>query len=86
MVLLDSAIIELSSLTASVTLGFVSFGLQQLQTVQGHSHQRVGLLLLLEDGRGRLIDLWRVSEVHLSTARGGVYIFGFASGWVPAVC
>lgn len=50
-----------------------------------HSHQRVRLLLLLEDGRGRLVDLWRVSRFHLSAAINELYIFVVTSSWVPAI-
>lgn len=48
-----------------------------------HSHQRVGFFLLLENSGGRLVDLWQVSNFHLSDASGAVYIFVLASGWIP---
>jgi len=48
---------ELSSLTASVTLGIVSFGDSGASSGQVHIHELVGLLLLLENGRGGVILL-----------------------------
>jgi len=64
----------LSSLTASVTLYKQSDTVSPKHVVCHlewgmHLHQRIGLLLLLEDGCCSLVILWRhVSEVHLEVA------------------
>ena len=68
MVLFDRAMMELSSLVASVTLrSFVSLGF--ISKVQfRHLHQGVGLLLLLEDGcRGVQLLERIVSQLYIAT-------------------
>lgn len=50
MVLFERAIMELSSLTASVTLGNVRMGFYDGKAQYEGIHKLVGLLLLLEDG------------------------------------
>ena len=58
-VLFDRAMMELSSLTASVTLEmFVSMALG-LARSPAHSHERIRLLLLFQYGRSCVIDLYR---------------------------
>jgi hypothetical protein len=47
-----------------------------------HLHQRVGLLLLLEDGGCGLVVLWRVSTGILSDASGDAYILLLSAGGV----
>lgn len=53
--LFERAIMELSSLTASVTLRVVRMAFYEKVTHLGVIHQLVGLLLLLEDGGRRVI-------------------------------
>lgn len=55
MVLFERAIMELSSLTASVTLYVVRMAFYEKETHRRIIHQLVGLLLLLEDGGCRVI-------------------------------
>ena len=58
MVLFERAIMELSSLTASVTLRTVRIIFYEREAHQSVIHQLVGLLLLLEDGgRGVILFL-----------------------------
>ena len=77
MVLFERAMIELSSLTASVTL-------QRSVTnskfhFQMYSHQRVWLLLLLENGGRGLIILWRVSGAVAYSALQSIYLLGLSA-------
>lgn len=77
MVLFERAMIELSSLTASVTLQrSVSNSKFHFQM---YSHQRVWLLLLLENGGRGLIVLWRVSGAVASRALISAYLLGLSA-------
>lgn len=69
MVLFDKAMMELSSLVASVTLLPLSVKRPRVLSVE-YIHQRVWLLLLLQDGSGCLVDLVRINKV-LSEALEG---------------
>lgn len=80
MVLCERAIIELSSLTASVTLNRVSIAREACNRL--NIHEGVWLFLLLENGGGRGIDLWRVSKSKLSKACGDCYIFVLSTRWI----
>lgn len=75
---------ELSSLAASVTLWPLL--VHHLGYGSGsYMHQRVWLLLLLENGSGHLIDLMLVSTVSSHDASRlalSTYVFLLASGWV----
>lgn len=69
--------IELSSLTASVTLGesVSCFSVHLLK----YLHEGVGLLLLLEDGCCDLVVLWRVSVCDLSIMSSCTYALGLSA-------
>lgn len=82
MVLFERAIIELSSLTASVTLQS-QYGF--FVSLRGDLHQRVWLLLLLEDGSCGLVVLWRISKGGLRRVFGSAYILGLSAIGVPGV-
>jgi hypothetical protein len=41
---------------------------------RGYTHERVGLLLLLENGSRGLVNLWRVSKGEPSEAVGDAYV------------
>jgi hypothetical protein len=50
-----------------------------------HSHERVGLLLLLENGSRGLVNLWRVSKGDLSEAFGDAYVLGCGAGTISGL-
>ena len=68
MVLFERAMIELSSLTASVTLLPVSRPSKNPE-VPIHIHQLVGLLLLLEDGGRCVILVLALSARDIAASR-----------------
>jgi hypothetical protein len=72
MVLLESAITELSSLTASVTLWKLYQYKRQNLMFYKNVHQRIWLLLLLEDSRCRVIGLDEMLVLMLPPCNGGV--------------
>ena len=49
-----------------------------------HSHERVGLLLLLENGSRSLVNLWRISKGDLSEAFGDAYILVLGARTISA--
>jgi hypothetical protein len=60
---------ELSSLVASVTL--LPLSVTHPGVVSGlYIHQRVWLLLFLQDGSGCLVDLMRISKVSSEALEG----------------
>ena len=81
MVLFERAIIELSSLTASVTLRLSAVACDA--RLGACLHEGVGLLLLLEDGCCDLVILWRVSIGGLSGMVSETYTSGLSAGRVP---
>jgi hypothetical protein len=64
--------------------GKVSIG--SLSTKRQYSHQRVWLLLLFEDSRRGLINLWRVSNRAFGGTVGRSYIFVLCARWISANC
>lgn len=61
--------IELSSLTASVTLGRLVNKYQLDYLAREYIHQLVGLLLLLEDGRRGVILLFRLGARDVASSK-----------------
>lgn len=87
--LFESAIIELSSLTASVTLRHVRMAFYDRKARFSGIHQLIGLLLLLEDGgRGVILFLAlgarsvpaRVSQLAVTEAGMAGYVVRTSDG------
>lgn len=47
-------------------------------------HERVGLLLLLENSGRGLIVLWQVSKSDFGKPSGNAYILVLSAGWISA--
>lgn len=85
MVLFERAIMELSSLTASVTLYFVRTSFIEIEAQCRDIHQLVGLLLLLEDS-GRCVILFLALGARSVPARVSQFAFieaGMAGSLMP---